>query len=43
MKKTCVFIRAVSLDFYRELGFVAASASYDEDGIPHREMMRPGP
>lgn len=26
--------------FYGELGFVRASASYDEDGIPHIEMLR---
>jgi ElaA protein len=28
--------------FYRELGFVTASPEYDEDGIPHVEMVRPG-
>ena len=27
--------------FYGELGFVRASANYDEDGIPHVEMLRP--
>jgi len=27
--------------FYREFGFVTASAPYDEDGIPHVEMLRP--
>jgi ElaA protein len=26
--------------FYRELGFAAVSAPYDEDGIPHVEMLR---
>jgi len=26
--------------FYRELGFVVASAPYDEDGIPHVDMLR---
>jgi ElaA protein len=26
--------------FYGELGFVRASAPYDEDGIPHIEMLR---
>ena len=26
--------------FYQSLGFVAASAPYDEDGIPHVEMVR---
>jgi len=26
--------------FYGELGFVRASAPYDEDGIPHLEMLR---
>lgn len=26
--------------FYGELGFVAASPEYDEDGIPHLEMVR---
>jgi ElaA protein len=26
--------------FYTELGFVRASAPYDEDGIPHIEMLR---
>jgi ElaA protein len=26
--------------FYGELGFVRASAIYDEDGIPHIEMLR---
>ena len=30
-------------DFYRELGFVAASEIYDEDGIPHVEMLRAAP
>ena len=28
--------------FYQEFGFVTASAPYDEDGIPHVEMLRPG-
>lgn len=28
--------------FYGELGFVTASPEYDEDGIPHVEMVRPG-
>ena len=28
--------------FYGELGFVTASPEYDEDGIPHVEMIRPG-
>lgn len=28
--------------FYGELGFVRASDEYDEDGIPHVEMVRPG-
>lgn len=28
--------------FYEELGFVKASASYLEDGIPHVEMLRAG-
>src|SRR5688572_23769153 len=28
--------------FYGELGFVRASDEYDEDGIPHIEMVRPG-
>jgi len=28
--------------FYRELGFVVASEPYDEDGIPHVEMLRAG-
>ena len=27
--------------FYREFGFETASAPYDEDGIPHVEMLRP--
>lgn len=27
--------------FYGSLGFVRASAPYDEDGIPHVEMLRP--
>ena len=26
--------------FYGELGFVRASDTYDEDGIPHIEMLR---
>ena len=26
--------------FYQSLGFVTASAPYDEDGIPHVEMVR---
>jgi len=29
--------------FYQELGFTAASAIYEEDGIFHREMVRLGP
>ena len=29
--------------FYRELGFVPASEIYDEDGIPHLEMLRAAP
>jgi ElaA protein len=28
--------------FYGELGFVRASEPYDEDGIPHVEMLRAG-
>jgi ElaA protein len=28
--------------FYGELGFARASDVYDEDGIPHIEMVRPG-
>ena len=28
--------------FYGEFGFVRASDDYDEDGIPHIEMVRPG-
>jgi len=28
--------------FYGEAGFVRASDEYDEDGIPHIEMVRPG-
>lgn len=28
--------------FYGEQGFVAEGALYDEDGIPHVEMVRPG-
>jgi ElaA protein len=28
--------------FYASLGFAPASAPYDEDGIPHIEMLRPG-
>lgn len=27
--------------FYRDLGFVRSSPEYDEDGIPHIEMIRP--
>ncbi|MBL8717489.1 MAG: GNAT family N-acetyltransferase [Myxococcales bacterium] len=27
--------------FYGELGFARVSADYDEDGIPHCEMLRP--
>jgi ElaA protein len=27
--------------FYRELGFARVSEVYDEDGIPHVEMLRP--
>lgn len=29
--------------FYKDLGFTAASDPYDEDGIPHREMLRSPP
>lgn len=29
--------------FYEEFGFVRASADYDEDGIPHLEMLRAAP
>ncbi len=29
--------------FYGELGFVRSSPEYDEDGIPHIEMIRPAP
>ncbi len=29
--------------FYGEFGFAPASPPYDEDGIPHVEMLRPGP
>lgn len=29
-------------DFYEALGFVAIAAPYDEDGIPHLEMLRRG-
>lgn len=28
--------------FYGEFGFARASAPYEEDGIPHIEMLRPG-
>jgi ElaA protein len=28
--------------FYRSLGFVTDSEPYDEDGIPHVEMLHPG-
>lgn len=28
--------------FYGELGFVRDGGDYDEDGIPHLEMVRPG-
>lgn len=28
--------------FYGEFGFARASEPYDEDGIPHIEMLRPG-
>ena len=28
--------------FYRELGFEPVGRPYDEDGIPHLEMLRPG-
>lgn len=28
--------------FYGEFGFTRASEPYDEDGIPHIEMLRPG-
>lgn len=30
-------------DFYQRLGFVATGAPYDEDGIPHIDMLRPLP
>lgn len=30
------------LRFYRELGFEPVSEEYDEDGIPHLDMVRPG-
>ena len=29
--------------FYGALGFVAVTAPYDEDGIPHLEMLRAAP
>ncbi len=29
--------------FYEEFGFARASANYDEDGIPHLEMLRTAP
>ncbi|WP_193164632.1 GNAT family N-acetyltransferase [Microbulbifer hainanensis] len=29
--------------FYRDFGFVRVSEPYDEDGIPHIEMLRPEP
>jgi ElaA protein len=29
--------------FYGDFGFVTASEPYDEDGIPHVEMLRPAP
>jgi ElaA protein len=29
--------------FYEEFGFVRASADYEEDGIPHLEMLRAAP
>ncbi|WP_221290124.1 GNAT family N-acetyltransferase [Armatimonas rosea] len=34
--------QAYLLHFYGKLGFVAVSETYDEDGIPHVEMVRPG-
>lgn len=30
------------IDFYAEFGFRQVSEPYDEDGIPHVEMLRPG-
>lgn len=33
--------QAYLLEFYSSLGFVAVSEPYDEDGIPHVEMLRP--
>ena len=27
-------------NFYQDLGFIADSANYEEDGIPHRQMVR---
>lgn len=29
--------------FYEEVGFVVTGPEYDEDGIPHIEMLRPAP
>lgn len=29
--------------FYEELGFVGIGLPYDEDGIPHLEMLLPAP
>jgi ElaA protein len=34
--------QAYLLNFYGKLGFMAVSEPYDEDGIPHVEMVRPG-
>ncbi len=34
--------QAYLIDFYAGFGFVVDSAPYDEDGIPHVEMLRPG-
>ena len=33
--------QAYLLNFYESLGFATASEPYDEDGIPHVEMVRP--
>ena len=30
-------------NFYQDLGFIADSADYEEDGIPHRQMVKPLP
>jgi ElaA protein len=31
------------LNFYRQFGFVPTGTPYDDDGIAHRDMVRPGP